>query len=300
VVVLADWYDPANWECNDDNRICVVDPANGNILWWAASSESTTGGAIPEPIIYNGKIIYTCGSNHGHGGTFAFNLASDGSQPTGRLDLAWHTGSFVNSLFTPVLLNGCIYGIDGNGDNGHAPSYPAPYGVLRCGDPTDGGIKWSTTEAYGSYGTVIVAGGELVVLSGDGWLSVLDVTSTGYTVVHSNAQVNTDYDHTEPLAMFTIANGLMYVRGTYNTLSAYRVGCIQPEITIAPRTNQADMIELSWASEPGTTYDVYKSTNLLTGWPAQPCASFIGDGSMKSFSEPMAAQICAYYRIKAR
>jgi hypothetical protein len=72
-----------------------------------------------------------------------------------------------------------------------------------------------------------------------------------------------------------------------------------PVITIAPKTNQAGMLQLSWPSDVGTTYAVYKCTNLLAGWPAQPYTNFTGDGSTKSFSEAMGSQNFAYYRIKA-
>jgi hypothetical protein len=70
-----------------------------------------------------------------------------------------------------------------------------------------------------------------------------------------------------------------------------------PVITIAPRTSS--QCQLSWPSEVGTTYAVYKCTNLLAGWPAQPFTNFTGDGSTKSFSEPIGSQKLAYYRIKA-
>jgi outer membrane protein assembly factor BamB len=56
---------------------------------------------------------------------------------------------------------------------------------------------------------------------------------------------------------------------------------------------------ISWVSDAGTTYTVYKSTNLLTGWLTQPLTNIVGDGSTQSFFEAMGSQKCAYYRIKA-
>jgi hypothetical protein len=72
-----------------------------------------------------------------------------------------------------------------------------------------------------------------------------------------------------------------------------------PTITIGPRTNQTGTIQLSWPSESGTTYAVYRTTNLLAGWPSQPVTNISGDGATKVFSEPIGANNYAYYRLKA-
>jgi hypothetical protein len=57
---------------------------------------------------------------------------------------------------------------------------------------------------------------------------------------------------------------------------------------------------LSWSSDSGVTYAVYKSTNLLAGWPAQPMTNIAGDGTAKSFVDSTPGQRGAYYRITAR
>ena len=72
-----------------------------------------------------------------------------------------------------------------------------------------------------------------------------------------------------------------------------------PQIRIAPKTGQANMIELSWPADIGTTYQVYKSTNLLSGWPAQPVTNIVGDGTTKLFSDTLGSQKMAYYRLKS-
>jgi outer membrane protein assembly factor BamB len=550
IIVLSDMWDRdhTGGGVPDDMRICGVDPATGTILWSAYSSDSITESGSADPIICNGKITYSC--CHG-GGVYGYQL---GSQPQtgGKLTQSWHTHTmeYVN---TPVLLNGYIYALD------LTSGLPPPQtGLLKCEDPNDGSIKWSSTQSYsdnggaGSCGAIMVAGGKLVLLSAKGYVSVLDATSTGYTIVCTNVQVNTDYNQSFPYAVPpTIANGIMYVRGTYSTLTAYRVGdtgtggnppvitsaqattgtvgqafsyqitatgstpmsyaasglpagvnlntgtglitgtpttngltsatiraintygtntatlaitinavpvagaavrqinCggsavspfeadnqvgytfsggspwtttsnvdlsvsspapmavyqsarytdnmgyifsnltvgVQyklrlhfadifnntvgprifeidvlhgsqvvpnfnvsaaaggankavvkeftvtpdnsgqidiwlhaaganrceingieiltpqaaqgPRISICPKANQIGVIELSWPSDNGTTYAVYRTTNLLSGWPAQPYTNFVGDGSTKTFSDPMATQISAYYRIKA-
>jgi hypothetical protein len=58
--------------------------------------------------------------------------------------------------------------------------------------------------------------------------------------------------------------------------------------------------ELSWASDAGTTYAVYKSTNLLAAWIAQPLTNIVGDGSAKVFADPSPTQRAAFYRMTAR
>jgi hypothetical protein len=57
---------------------------------------------------------------------------------------------------------------------------------------------------------------------------------------------------------------------------------------------------LSWTSDSGVTYAVYKSTNLLAGWIAQPLTNIVGDGNTKMFTDPAPLQRDAFYRITAR
>jgi hypothetical protein len=296
VVVMGNYWDPDCPRGNKDvGRILGVDPSNGNVLWWAASEWSEGGGCYADPTICNGTIRFSDGHGGSEGG---YDLFSNGPQPNGRLAQKWQAARMA-SLSTPVLINGYLYGIDYN-------QYIYPAGVLRCCDPANGTVLWSSTESYGTCSALLAAGGELVVLGMYGSLSVVDATHAGYTVAHSNALVCTDYYNpaitfqSSPMSPAPIiANGVMYVRGNYGSLTAYRVGIRPPVIAIAPRTNQADMVELSWMSDSGTTYDVYKSTNLFAGWPAQPYTNFMGDGSTETFSDPLAMQRSAYYRIKA-
>jgi PKD repeat protein len=72
-----------------------------------------------------------------------------------------------------------------------------------------------------------------------------------------------------------------------------------PVISIAPQSNQPGIIELSWSSSTGAVYAVYKTTNLLMGWPAQAFTNISGDGALKVFSEQIGAAQAAFYRIKA-
>ena len=300
VVIFNQWSDPDKGGGFVDLKVEGVDPINGNILWWGASTWSIQDGSYADPIICNGKVRISSGHTGGEG---AYDLGSRRDSDGRLTNEVWHTGT-MTSLHTPVLTNGYLYGIDYN--------YTLPadqLGKLRCEDPTIGKVMWSSTETYGNCGALMMAGGELVVLSANGWLSIVDATPSGYTVVHSNAQVNTDCyncDNNPCATVPTIANGVLYVRGLRNTLFAYQVGPTnvgsppqRPRITIAPNVDQMDMVELSWLTDPGTTYNVYKTTNLFAGWPAQPYTNFVGDGSTRTFSDPMATQKFAYYRIKA-
>jgi hypothetical protein len=45
---------------------------------------------------------------------------------------------------------------------------------------------------------------------------------------------------------------------------------------------------------------VYKSTNLLAAWIAQPLTNIVGDGSAKVFADPSPTQRAAFYRMTAR
>jgi hypothetical protein len=76
-------------------------------------------------------------------------------------------------------------------------------------------------------------------------------------------------------------------------------GGIQPP-TISGTTRTGNSPGLSWSTDSGVTYAVYKSTNLLTGWIAQPLTNIVGDGTAKSFVDAAPLQRAAYYRITAR
>jgi hypothetical protein len=73
-----------------------------------------------------------------------------------------------------------------------------------------------------------------------------------------------------------------------------------PVMSVARQSGQAGRIELSWQSASNAAYAVYKTTNLLTGWPALPLTNNTsGDGAAKFFSEPVGPLPAAYYRLKA-
>jgi hypothetical protein len=73
-----------------------------------------------------------------------------------------------------------------------------------------------------------------------------------------------------------------------------------PVITTGSASSQSGMIQFSWQSVAGASYAVYRTTNLLAGWPAQPLTNNIsGDGTMKLFSEAVGPLHAAYYRLKA-
>jgi hypothetical protein len=76
-------------------------------------------------------------------------------------------------------------------------------------------------------------------------------------------------------------------------------GGIQPP-TISGTTRTGNSPGLFWSTDSGVTYAVYKSTNLLTGWIAQPLTNIVGDGNAKSFVDAAPLQRAAYYRITAR
>jgi hypothetical protein len=77
-------------------------------------------------------------------------------------------------------------------------------------------------------------------------------------------------------------------------------GNIQPPaIEIGHQPSQPGILQLSWSSAAGAHYAVYKTTNLMMGWPDQPLTTISGDGTMKSFCETSGLSRTAYYRLKA-
>jgi len=79
--------------------------------------------------------------------------------------------------------------------------------------------------------------------------------------------------------------------GGGTTIQAPTINMIRPS---------GDKPELFWTSDTNTTYAVYKSTNLLTGWISTALTNIPGDGTAKTFTDPAAVEPAAFYRMTAR
>jgi len=168
------------------DTVAAVNPQTGKLLWsypWKTQYDINAA----DPIVFNDKVFVSSGYNHGA----ALFEIKDGKPTT-----IWENKEMRNHFNSCVLLDGYLYGIDGEaGDKAE----------LRCIDFATGVTKWKH-PGVGS-GSVTIANKTLIILSNKGELSTATPSPEGFKLI-SKAQVLTGQCWTVP----TLANGLIYCR----------------------------------------------------------------------------------------
>ncbi len=116
---------------------------------------------VATPLVLGRHLLVTSGYGVGCG---LLAVKRDG------LEAVWTNRALRSHVATPVAWNGYVYGFDGQ---------VGPGAALVCVDPATGRRVWAV-ERFGS-GSLIVAGGRLVVLTAEGELVAADASPAGYT-----------------------------------------------------------------------------------------------------------------------
>jgi len=136
-------------------RIVGLTPENGALLWeipWQVQYDN----AIAQPLI-TGTNQFSISAGYG-GGAMLVEVSRNDSGFGARQ--VWRNQNLKNKFNSSVLWNGFIYGLD--------------EGILTCIDAATGKRQWK--EGRYGYGQLLLAGGHLVVLSGDGELILVRAT----------------------------------------------------------------------------------------------------------------------------
>lgn len=168
--------------------------ATGQVLWkqpWKTQYDES----IPDAIIAGDKLFMSSGLGTG---AALFQIQPD------KLVRIWSNKEMQNWLSTSILWQGCIYGVD------------TKDGALKCLDFQTGALKWAH-EGLGA-GSVMLAGGKLIVLSDKGQLLIAEAVPTGYKELAA-AQVLQGKCWTVPV----LANGRIYVRNAAGELVCIEV-----------------------------------------------------------------------------
>lgn len=120
-----------------------------------------------DPIVHEGRIFISSGYNKG-----CALLDARGDE----LRQLWAGKNVRSHIGTCVLIQGCLYGFDGN----------AGSGSLKCVDFNSGEVKWE--EKIG-FGALTAAGNYLVVINESGTVFVIKASPSGYELVSSATQV---------------------------------------------------------------------------------------------------------------
>jgi outer membrane protein assembly factor BamB len=124
----------------------------------------------------------------------------------GKLEKVWHSIKMKNTMATSVLIDGHLYGLSGKNGSRHA--------TLTCMKADDGEVKWK--EPGMGAGSVIAAGGRLLVLSESGEVVIAEATPEAFTAV-ARKQILEKTCWTPP----TFANGNLFIRNDRG-----RVACV--------------------------------------------------------------------------
>ncbi len=169
--------------------LVALDPVTGKIYWqhhFRSRMDASVNAATP--LVIDDMIFVS--ASYGTGAAL-FRFDEKGPQKIWAGD-----GVLSNHYATSVYFNGFLYGFDGRQEQG--PN-------LRCVDLKTGDVKWS--EDHFGAGTLMIAGGKLLVLSEKGELMIAPASPEGFKPT-SRAQILPFESRAYP----ALADGYFYAR----------------------------------------------------------------------------------------
>ncbi|MCE9518510.1 MAG: PQQ-binding-like beta-propeller repeat protein [Verrucomicrobia bacterium] len=142
-----------------------------------------------DPIVSGSQVFISTGYNKG---CALIKVGSD-------VQTVWQNKELKNQLATSVLIDGHLYGFDGNNTDSRSP--------FKCVEFATGALKWQDVSI--GPGAHMVADGKLIVLTGKGELIVAQASPQKFEVI-SRAQVLTGRCWSAPV----LANGRIYCRNS--------------------------------------------------------------------------------------
>ena len=170
--------------------LTAVDSANGHVLWshpWRTSYDVNAA----DPILEGDLIFISSGYNRG-----AALLRMDGAEPS----VVWENRSMRNQHNNSVLIDGTLYGIDGDRNSD-----------LKSVDFMTGRVNWS--ESGLGKGSLMAADGKLIILSERGELVIAPADPTAFRPL-ARAQVLGGRCWTQPV----LSHGRIYSRNAAGDL----------------------------------------------------------------------------------
>jgi len=164
---------------------------------WSSKWETSYDVNAADPIPLDGKIFISSGYGKG-----AILLDVKGAEPKAL----WTSTIMRNHFSSCVLINGNLYGIDGNTGNGS----------LKCIDFATGTQKWVQNLGFGS---LTAAGDKLVFLNEKGELFVVKASPTAFDQVVSAGKILEKTCWTAPV----LCRGLLFCRNDKGDIVALDV-----------------------------------------------------------------------------
>lgn len=164
---------------------------------WASSWTTSYDVNAADPIPLDGKIFISSG--YGKGATV---VDISGAEPHN----VWTSTVMRNHFSSCVLLNGFLYGIDGNAGNGS----------LKCIDFATGTEKWANNLGFGS---LTAAGDKLIVLNEKGELAIVKASPAAFELVASAGKILEKTCWTSPV----LFHGMIFCRNDKGDIVALNV-----------------------------------------------------------------------------
>jgi len=183
---------------NADSVVCV-EAATGKLLWsipWPTSWKVNAA----DLIYSDGKFFVSSGYNRG---CALFDIT--GPQPREL----WRNREIRNMFTTSILLDGHIYGVDGDQEGGQGEG-------VKCIEWATGKARWA--EKSLRFCPFVIADGKLVILQERGELIIAEASPQKYTEL-ARAQVLGGASWVTPV----LANGRIYVRNNAGDLACVDV-----------------------------------------------------------------------------
>ncbi len=162
-----------------------VNAETGEKLWsypWETSWDVNA----PDPVISDGQVFITSGYGKG---CALLKIAAGQAKPV------WQNTALAAHFSSPVLIDGYLYGMDGNTGRGG----------LVCLDVKNGDVKWKQALGFGS---LIAVAGKLIVLTETGDLFVAAAKPDAYQQLAAAKGVIGRTCWTSPV----LAHGQLYLR----------------------------------------------------------------------------------------
>lgn len=141
----------------DGHGLSGHDPASGK-RWWHFPFLNNAGVNVAQPILLESGREFFISASYSMGSALV-EVKQSGEPTAWQAEQLWHETTQMRSKFSnPVYYQGMVYGLD--------------EGILACVDPRDGKQKWK--KGRYKHGQVLLTNGQLLVMSEDGDLILVD------------------------------------------------------------------------------------------------------------------------------
>ncbi len=149
-----------------ESSIVGLDPAHGTLLWSTPFTDEWNENIMTP--VWTGVHLVVSGPRQG---THAFTIRPHGD--AWQAATAWSNPGVTMYMTSPVLADGIVYG--------HSTARAGQFVALAAATGT---VQWSSEGREGEYAAALLAGDDLLLLTGDAELLVAEPNPAGFTVSH--------------------------------------------------------------------------------------------------------------------